>query len=196
MYTLVNEYCNGALKGDEVATMNLLEALRPMMERMVSSMFPRTTEREDLISEAQCVLLESLMTYDPAKEVRFVGYYRAQLRYYFLERIKANTKLAIPVLDVVSETGVSGKENLVSPVTVEGVLMDEERRGAIAAALEALSPRERQVITLFYYEELGLSEIAGFLRLSYQSVANTKSRGLSKLAVSLAAFAEEGSYDD
>lgn len=191
MYKLLNEYCDGALRGDEVAIMDLLEALRPLMEQMISSMFPRTTEREDLLSEAQCVLLECLTTYDPSRGVRFVGYYRTQLRYYFLKRIESNMTLPIPVLDIVSETGVSGLENLTTEETAEDEFMAKEARAALDGALAKLSVRERQVIELFYDYDLSLSEIGGFLGISYQSVANTKSRGLKKLASLL----EEGLYD-
>ena len=51
----------------------------------------------------------------------------------------------------------------------------------IAAALNLLSDRQREVLYLKYFEELDYKEIAAMLDINYQSVRNTASAGLKAL---------------
>lgn len=63
----------------------------------------------------------------------------------------------------------------------EGGLMREELTAALGAAIEALPPRQRQVITLCYYENLNLREIGEVLDLTQQRVSQIRSAAIASL---------------
>jgi RNA polymerase sigma-70 factor (sigma-E family) len=59
-------------------------------------------------------------------------------------------------------------------------------RDRIRAALDLLTPRERAVVVLRFYEDLGERETAATLGVAVGTVKSTCSRALAKLRVSLA----------
>jgi RNA polymerase sigma-70 factor (sigma-E family) len=61
------------------------------------------------------------------------------------------------------------------------VLAGEDRR-ALLAAVDMLPPRQREVLALKYFLDLGDREIAEILRISRGAVASTASRALAALA--------------
>lgn len=65
--------------------------------------------------------------------------------------------------------------------------MDNELKMELAAVLEVLAPRERQVIRLRYGFDAGVpwtrSQVADYLGLHYQSVMDTEKNGLKKLRI-------------
>lgn len=66
-------------------------------------------------------------------------------------------------------------------ITPERKLLKEELRTALAKAIEELSERERLVVTLYYYENLNLSDIAKVMEVSIQRVSQINSRAVAKL---------------
>jgi RNA polymerase sigma factor for flagellar operon FliA len=65
--------------------------------------------------------------------------------------------------------------------TSETLLMEKERKRLLTEAIEALPERERLVITLYYYEELLLKEIAQVMGVTESRVSQIHSRVLVKL---------------
>ena len=63
----------------------------------------------------------------------------------------------------------------------EGELLKQELRQVLIDAIESLPMRERQVITLCYYENLNLREIGEVLGISQQRASCARSTGLAKL---------------
>lgn len=66
-------------------------------------------------------------------------------------------------------------------VEPEGKLLKNELRQTLVDAIESLPMRERQVITLCYYENLNLREIGEVLGISQQRASCARSSGLAKL---------------
>ena len=66
-------------------------------------------------------------------------------------------------------------------VEPEGELLKNELRQVLIDAIESLPMRERQVITLCYYENLNLREIGEVLGISQQRASCARSTGLTKL---------------
>lgn len=58
---------------------------------------------------------------------------------------------------------------------------DEERRALLAAALQELTPRQREAIYLYYIQEIPLNEISVLLEMNYQSTRNLLHRAMLKL---------------
>ena len=55
----------------------------------------------------------------------------------------------------------------------------------LAEAIDSLSEREKLVVSLYYYEELTLSEISQVLDISVQRVSQINARAVSKLKASM-----------
>jgi RNA polymerase sigma factor for flagellar operon FliA len=65
------------------------------------------------------------------------------------------------------------------------LLQDEETRGAVIAAIGALPERLRLIVSLYFVEELNLSEIAQVLDVSIPRVHQLKAQALAKLREAL-----------
>lgn len=65
--------------------------------------------------------------------------------------------------------------------TPETALQKKELAQTIAAEIERLTPNERRVIVLYYYEELMLKEIADILQVTSARVSQIHSKALMKL---------------
>ena len=70
------------------------------------------------------------------------------------------------------------------------MLVDEETRGAVIAAITSLPERLQMVIQLYFVEELNLSEIAQVLSVSIPRVHQLKAQALGHLRKELAGVAE------
>ncbi len=67
-------------------------------------------------------------------------------------------------------------------------LMQSELRAQLIAAIEALTDKERLVVTLYYYEHLKLHEIAGIMEVSESRVSQTHSKAIMKMKQRLHAY--------
>ncbi len=66
-------------------------------------------------------------------------------------------------------------------ITPEKKLLKNELRNALARAIEELSERERLVVTLYYYENLNLADIAKVMNVTVQRISQINSRAIGKL---------------
>ena len=65
----------------------------------------------------------------------------------------------------------------------------EELHHALAKAIDGLQPKEKQIISLYYYENLNLREIGEVLELSQQRISQLRKRALEQLQEALRDFA-------
>ena len=70
-------------------------------------------------------------------------------------------------------------------------LMESDFRKQIARFIDELEEKERTVISLYYYEELKLKEIAFVLNLTVSRVSQIHSKALSKLRARVAEYMED-----
>ena len=70
----------------------------------------------------------------------------------------------------------------------ERALEQEEMTGMISAALEELTDKERQVVMLYYYEEMTLKEISMVLEVSESRVSQLHTKSLVKLKKKLGPY--------
>jgi RNA polymerase sigma factor FliA len=70
------------------------------------------------------------------------------------------------------------------------MLADEEMREALVAAIADLPERLRLVVSLYFVEELNLSEIAEVLSVSVPRVHQLKAQALGKLRERLQGMAD------
>ncbi len=64
---------------------------------------------------------------------------------------------------------------------VDSAMLEEELLSGLGQAIEALSPKQRQIITLYYYENLNLREIGEVLGLSQQRVSQLRKQALEHM---------------
>lgn len=65
--------------------------------------------------------------------------------------------------------------------TVDRDMLQRELKQVLGEAIDRLSPKEKQVITLCYYENLNLREIGEVLNVSQQRISFIRSSALTKL---------------
>ena len=181
MFEEINTLVNNALCKDESAILTLIDSLQPMILNRIQRIHPYTRSKEDLISSCNLLLLQCLDSFNPDKKVPFVHYFHMQLQYYLWDQIKKEKRAELCVLDESTEDGLCLVDSLESDENIEDYLEKQEDAQEIQELLDKLPQRESQIIQLYYFTQLGLSEISAFLDLSYQTVANTKSRALKKL---------------
>jgi len=63
----------------------------------------------------------------------------------------------------------------------EDIYLEDEQTNALSNAISLLDPRQSMVMTLYYYEELTLKEIAATLNVSVSRVSQLKTMGLTAL---------------
>lgn len=92
------------------------------------------------------------------------------------------------VVDTVSfeemlETSYMGASDTIGGVEsdVSDRLLREEMQEALAAAIDSLPPKQKQVISLYYYENLNLREIGEVLGVSQQRVSQIRAKALETL---------------
>ena len=64
---------------------------------------------------------------------------------------------------------------------VDSDLLENELKGELAKAIDCLDPKEKQVISLYYYENLNLREIGEVLDISQQRVSQIRKKALDKM---------------
>lgn len=181
MYQEINQLVDRALDKDQEAIIDLIQSLTPMILSRIRRIHPYTPSREDLVQEAHVLLLDCLESYSRDKKVPFVHYYHMQLQYLLWDLAKKESKAALCLLDQPDPTGQAPVDQLESDTNIEEDLFQEEAHKELRDLVASLPQREAQVIQLHFFAQLGLSEISGYLNLSYQTVANTKTRALKKL---------------
>ena len=72
--------------------------------------------------------------------------------------------------------------------TIEDDINREQEKEILKAALRGLKDQERIVLTLYYFEELKLHEIAEVLDLTESRVSQIRTKALAKLRTELAHF--------
>lgn len=73
----------------------------------------------------------------------------------------------------------------------DGDLLRAERRRALLGAIGRLPQRQREVVVLRYYEELGVGEIAGLLGITPGAVSSSLARALDTLHTRIGADREQ-----
>ncbi len=71
--------------------------------------------------------------------------------------------------------------NMINPHTPEGLVHVKEVRKTLAEEIDALSDRERQVISLYYLEEMTLKEIGSVLSITESRVSQIHAQALARL---------------
>jgi RNA polymerase sporulation-specific sigma factor len=174
---------DGALKGIEECKVRLLEMVDPLIKSSIKKYYYGGTDRDDLISEGKLKVLECLDSFDRSKGVYFLGYVKAQLRYLYLNLGKSKEfEVSLNSTIDLGDGKVELLDTLVDEsVDVEGDFVKDCEFQNLKEALSGLTDREIQVLKMYYFENMGMKDIAKELDLAYRTVVNTKVNGVEKM---------------
>ncbi|PWK27673.1 RNA polymerase sigma factor (sigma-70 family) [Arcicella aurantiaca] len=112
-----------------------------------------------------------------------------QVRFYLYRSVRRAVTRHLKNVNLDAQEFENYLSELIDDASPEAILckneFDHQQEQQLASSLKMLSAREREVITLKYYSNLKLKEIAIMLGLKEQTVANTLQNALSKLRTRL-----------
>ncbi len=163
------------LSGDTRAFETLIERYKHMVYTLA---FKMVGIKEDAEEVAQDVFLKAFTALNTYKgDAKFstwlykIAYYRS------LDYLKKNKrKLRTSTIDISEEYNVAALDGTLDE------LESSERKQMIKEAMEELAPNDSVIITLYYFEELSLKEIAKVMDLTPNNVKVRLFRSRSRLA--------------
>lgn len=176
MNVITNEDIKKALEACVEKRGEIVEKLEPLIKSSISKYYYRFQDFDDLVQDGRLEILECFETFDPGKNVHFLGYVKTRLRYLYL-----NKNRIVEEESVENSDGTSLLDFLGSDEDVEADLMEKESLRELKEGLQSLAPKERETVLDFYIKNMSLKEIARAKGLSYSTVSNNKVRALKKL---------------
>ncbi len=170
-----------ALVGEERAKAKIVFMLDPLIRSSIKRYCPVYSEFDDLYSDGKYIVLFCLEHYD--KKRSFLKFVKDYLKYTYLDNYKYLTNLEKDVHDdnFDDEDDLSIFDSLDAGVDIESDFVESERLGILKDAIDSLTPRQETVVRLFFYERMGLSEIADFLGISKWTVVSLKKAAISNM---------------
>jgi RNA polymerase sigma factor (sigma-70 family) len=167
--------------GDLQAAEELLIQYLPLIRQKVLY-YGRLADYQDLLQQGRLIFLEIVKEYDSRRGVPFGAYLKEKFAWRLFHYIR-------------DELGYRNKEDLFSDVpanTVQHILAthavlepDEADWEALEEAVKRLTPKQRLVLSLFYWDELPVRDIAKTLHETPQGVRQLKARAEKHLRRSL-----------
>ena len=154
--------------------------------------YAQTGDQDDLISIGTIGLIKGISTFKADKNVRLATYASRCIENEILMHLRKSSSQRNEVsLDEPLNTDWDGNELLLSDVlgtdadTVMRPIEEDVERSLLAAAINALSPREKQIITLRFGlgggREQTQKEVADQLGISQSYISRLEKRIISRL---------------
>ena len=163
-------------KGNIDSKLELLNRCKPLILASIKKYHARG-DYDDLIQEGNLLILESIDSFDGSYGVYFMGYIQMKLRFLYLN-INSNEEWSLNRED---ENGLEFLERIESSFDMEEYILVWDENIDLYRKINILSPREKEIIEKFYFDDMTIGEIAQYLSLTYQTVANIKTNGINKL---------------
>ena len=180
-YKVFDRVLNSALVGEERSKVKLLDMLDPLIRSSIKKYCPIFNEFDDLYSDGRAMVLSCIEDFDNKRS--FLKYVKLSLKYFYLNTYKylmdVNSDIHDSPTDDEESLGIF--DSLDAGVDIEGDFLEGERLAILKAAIDSLTPRQETVVRLFFYERLGLSEIADFLGISKRTVINLKVNAINNM---------------
>jgi RNA polymerase sigma-70 factor (ECF subfamily) len=180
--------------GDQPARQQLLARHRGRLRQMVALRIDRRMaariDPSDVVQEALADAARSLSDYLKTRPLPFYPWLRQfawerllQLhRHHLQAQRRSVSREQLRICDVADESEAILAERLVnSGSSPSARLLAAELRDRVHTALEALEPRDREVLVLRYLEQLTTKEIAAVLGISEAAVKTRHRRALERL---------------
>ncbi|HTY54025.1 MAG TPA: sigma-70 family RNA polymerase sigma factor [Candidatus Binataceae bacterium] len=171
------------LSSDEVA--RLVENYLPLVAKQVDRVWLSSRiglTREDLLSAGSYGLLMAARRFDPNRGVGFGVFARSHVHGAVMREINLALRAVGRLGDEVLTPPTVDIESDALPDTEGANRIDPAEAAEVREMMEyTLSSGERLALTLYYFEELTVAEIAAVLEQSASSVARTIKGALGKL---------------
>lgn len=178
-------------RGDEGALGRLYDRYGPVLYAVAFRVVGEQADAEEVVMEAFAQAWREAGRFD-AERGSAAAWLTMMTRSRALDRVRARSRRARLTDAAAGETpGSSPAMSMGAPEPSRGVEQDERAR-AVAAALAALSPPQRQAIELAYYQGLSQSEIAEHLREPLGTIKTRMRLGMQKLRDVLRPYYFEG----
>lgn len=167
-------------ENDETAIITLWEDFQPLVFSLMRKFYVTGDNRDDVAQDAFLKLLECANSYDRSKSVPFESYYKMNLHYWFLDRIKKKSELL--VIDHNWDQGLSMSDLIESTLGNSQDLLEQgETTSNLQKAIASLTLKQQQAVILFYIHDLSLGDIAKKMGCSYKVAFKHKDAGLKKI---------------
>jgi RNA polymerase sigma-70 factor, ECF subfamily len=183
---MADDFLRLAQAGDEAAIRQLVETYQQGVFYVCYRMLGDAVEAEDATQEALVKAISNLSSYDVARP--FKPWVLRIASNGCIDRLRRR-KDAVS-LDGMGEDGAWEWQPGDSP-DPEAAYLRREREGAVRAVLDGLSPTDRMVVTLFYWEGLAYSEIEEVTGLTVSAIKSRLFRARRTIGELLV---EEGVY--
>lgn len=157
-----------AQHGDQKAIHELIVTYQQSVFALCYRMLGEQQEAEDAAQETLIKAVTKLHTYDATRP--FKPWILRTASNECIDRLRRRKPEVS--LDAISDDGAWEWQAGSSP-NPEAVLLENEREARVRALLNTLSPQDRAVVALFYWEELSYQEIA---EATGQTISAIKSR--------------------
>ena len=177
---MFNEMVERARAGDKIALEEIIERLQPLLVSSIRRYYNKPREYEDLMQDGNIKIIESIYDYDKDKGVHFLGYIKMNIKFLYLDKHKGRIHQSLnkelgdgetEIMDLLVADDVNFLENIIRG----------EDRAELKKALDELTPRQLEIIELYYGKKMSIGDIADKLGLAYRTVVNTKTRALEKM---------------
>lgn len=190
-----------------------VDALLPLVHSIARSMshaFPAVVELDDLVHDGVVGLLECARRFDPSRGVDFRTYASHRIRGAILDGLRARDPLPRSLRRAVKAAGrlalgEGGDGARPGPLRVatqfvslddagplpeetmepEAELLAKELRAALAQAVAALPPRDREILRLRFGRGMRLRQVAAHCRISISRAAELQERAVRRLRAAL-----------
>jgi len=163
-----------AQSGDEAAFRQLVELYAALTERTARALLADRTQAEDAVQEAWLDAWRALPHFDPSRPFRPWILAISANRCRMLARKKA--LLTVPYGD-----HMSGQPDGLSAEFTQAYIVGQARDDELERVLAMLDENRRQVVTLRFYADLSLEEIADVTGTPLGTVKSRLHRALEKL---------------
>lgn len=179
-YSKFDKVLDKALKGDDLAKVELVKMLKPLALSYYKKYCNISYYREDLIQDANAIIIECLDIYNPARG-HFLGLVKSYIKYHFIKtfkfiKSKENKEIEVEteeynLFDVIEDENAN---------TVKEVLQSEDFN-ELCEACGSLTKRQLNIVYMYYFLKFSHKEIAEILKISPRTVENIKYVSIKKL---------------
>ncbi len=162
-------------QGDRDAFGLLVERYQERLSRYARRFLQRDSDITDLVQDTFIRAYERLQSFDATQ--KFSPWIYRVAHNVFINELKRSSRSPLTLVDL--------DTLLVHPVYDDPAVRDRERREiaeALEVGLQKLSPKYREVLVLYYVEELGYKEIADVLEVPQGTVGVRLRRAKEALA--------------
>lgn len=154
-----------------------------LYDKHIDSMFSfgaRFTSDRELIKD--CIQDVFVKLFSKRNHLNAVGNIESYLYVSLRNRINDEFRRQIRVCDdEITDSNIKKLNDTNDEYDMEHYEEEAKRSLAVSQYIESLSPRQRQIINLFYIEQRKYDDICRIMGINYQSVRNLMHRSISRL---------------